>query len=475
MAEETPITKKDLSSVIQKVAVTNESTKVELANPEQIAKPIIDQQKENDLKNLEKSREERSVFQDIAKGIKGMAESLDTGLSNLAKSFKEKGKNILKFIGIALGAAAGLILAPVFLAVSFFKQLATEVRFLNKLTGGRLGKIFSPVTNFFRRIRIFFSRKGPFGKVLKVFDKVKKVISGVGKSSGVLGKFFGFLKKVGGVVKKIFGPLTKGFKQGFGVVTKFAKVAGRLLGKVFLPITILMSVFDFVKGFMKGYKEEGIIGGIKEGIIGVFEGLIGSVMRMLAWIPSKIAELLGLDNLSAAIKSGVDKMLEGIKDAFRGYVDIVVGIFTLDGEKIKGGLSKVWSGMTDFITGMFDPLVGLVKDLFSMDFIEDLRDRFNIGDMMRRIFANVKILIGDMFGWVPKFGADAKAMKMEAQKDLVGLDMAQAQRDQAREQRQAGSVMSSTSTTTTNNSPMTIVESPTDYSNAALSAAVADF
>jgi hypothetical protein len=473
MADDKPLTKKDLESVIQKVTLTNESTKVEIVKPEDIAKPIVDQQKENDLKNLEKSREETSVFQDIAKGIKGMAESLDEGLGKLSNSFKEKGKNVLKFIGIALGAAVGLILAPVFLAVSFFKQLAVEVRFLNKLTRGRLGKIFAPVTNFFTRIGNFF--KGGFDKVLKVFNNVKKILSGVTSSGGKLGKFFGFLKKVGSVVKKVFNPLVKGFKTGFGVVTKFAKVAGRVLGKLFLPITILMSVFDFVKGFMRGYSEGGIIGGITEGIVQVFEGLIGSVIRILAWIPSKIAELLGLDNLSASIKSGVDKMLEGIKNAFRGFVDIVVGIFTLDGEKIKGGLSEVWSGVIGFVSGVFDPLLGIIKDLFSTDFIEDLKDRFNIGDMMRRIFAKVKILIGDMFGWVPKLGKDAKQMGIEAQNDLRDLDIAQAKRDSAREQRQqarANQVVSSV--TTNNNSPTTIVEGPSDYSNAALAAAMND-
>jgi hypothetical protein len=473
MADDKPLTKKDLESVIQKVTLTNESTKVEIVKPEDIAKPIVDQQKENDLKNLEKSREETSVFQDIAKGIKGMAESFESGLGKLGDNFKSKGKNVLKFIGIALGAAVGLLLAPVFTAVAFFKQLAVEVRFLNKLTKGRLSKIFGPVTNFFTRIGNFF-KKG-FTKVLKGFNKVRKIISGVGKSGGVLGKFFGFLKTVGKVVGRVFKPLASGFKTGFSVVTKFASTVGRVLGKVFLPITILMGVFDFIKGFIKGYKEDGIIGGITEGIVSVFEGLVGSLMRMLAWIPSKLASILGLENLSAAIMSGVNNMIDGIKNAFRGLVDIVVGIFTFDGEKIMGGLKQVWSGITGFILGMFEPLIGFIKDIFSFGFIQDLKDRFNIGDMLKRIFAKVKILIGNMFGWVPKFGEGAKQMKLEAEKDLAELDLAQAERDAAREQREAAASMNTTMTTSTTNAPMTIVEGPSDYSNSALSAAVEDF
>ena len=120
-------------------------------------------------------------------------------------------------------------------------------------------------------------------------------MTGLTKSTGFLGKFFRFLKTVGGVVGKVFKPLTKGFKTGFGVVTKFAKVAGRVLGKLFLPITILMGVFDFVKGFMKGFKEGGIIEGLKQGVISVVDGLIGMPIRLLAKIPEMLARFLGLD------------------------------------------------------------------------------------------------------------------------------------------------------------------------------------
>ena len=342
MADDKPVTKKDLAGVIQKVNVEN-AMKVELVDPNAISEPLIKQQEKNDLKKLESDIEQRSLFESMYNGLQDIGDSIRDGFSDLGEAFKQKGANVLKFIGIALGAAVGLILAPVFAAGAFFAQLSRELKFLNKLTKGRLGKIFAPATDFFKRIGDFF-KKG-FNKVLSGFDKVKKIFGGLGKSSGILGKFFGFLKSVGKVVAKVFKPLTKGFKQGFGIVTKFAKVAGRVLGKLFLPITILMGVFDFVKGFLRGFKEGGIIEGLKQGIISLVDGLFGSLIRMLMWIPTKIAEWLGLDNFAASLMENVNALIEGIYSVFGGLIDLIVGIFTFDGEKIMGAFGDIWNGI----------------------------------------------------------------------------------------------------------------------------------
>jgi hypothetical protein len=360
-----PLTKKDLEQITQKVAVVNEQT-VKVENAADIAKPIVEEQKKNDLKKMAADIKMTSVFQDIASGVSNVGESLKEGLDGIAASFKEKGGKGLFNLGKILGIAAGVILAPVIAAGAFFKQIMVELKFLNKLSGGKLGKIFKPAIDFFRRIKIFFSRKGPFGGLIKSFKSLGKLT-------------------------KLFGPITKGLKVGLSIVSKFAKMAGTLFGKLFLPITILMGIFDFVKGFMKGYKEEGIIGGITEGIVQVFDGLVGSLLRVLMWIPSKIAEVLGLENVAAGLTGMIDSMLDGIYSAFRGLVDIVVGIFTFDGPKILEGLTEVWTGITEFIGGIFEPFIGLVKDVFGDNAFEKLGIAMErIGLTISSFFANIK-------------------------------------------------------------------------------------
>ena len=420
MADDKPVTKKDLAGVIQKVNVEN-AMKVELVDPNAISEPLIKQQEKNDLKKLESDIEQRSLFESMYNGLQDIGDSIRDGFSDLGEAFKQKGANVLKFIGIALGAAVGLILAPVFAAGAFFAQLSRELKFLNKLTKGKLGKIFAPVTDLFARIGDFF-KKG-FKKVLSGFDKVKKIFGGLGKSSGTLGKFFGFLKKVGSVVAKVFKPLTKGFKQGFGIVTKFAKVAGRVLGKLFLPITILMGVFDFVKGFMRGFKEGGIMEGIKQGIISLVDGLFGSLIRLLVAIPAKIAEWLGFDNLAQGLKDGVNSLLEGIYGVFGGLFDLVKGIFTFDGELIMSAFADIWDGLVNIVKGPFIALKGLLADIFGVGWFQELKEKFNIGAMIKKMFAKIKIFVADMFDWIPGLGGTLDEMRTQAQQDLAELEM----------------------------------------------------
>ena len=50
--------------------------------------------------------------------------------------------------------------------------------------------------------------------------------------------------------------LTKLTTSATGILG-FAKGLGTTLGKIFLPVTILMSAFDFVTGFIEGYTEGG--------------------------------------------------------------------------------------------------------------------------------------------------------------------------------------------------------------------------
>ena len=73
MADEQFVTRKDLEDVTQKVAIQNSKD---------LTKPLVDQQKDNDLKELERSIEQKALFQDIADGIKGVGDSLLNGLKS---------------------------------------------------------------------------------------------------------------------------------------------------------------------------------------------------------------------------------------------------------------------------------------------------------------------------------------------------------------------------------------------------------
>lgn len=318
MANQEYITRTDLETIIQRVRIENQEQEVKVANASEITRPLIEEEKKKSLKEIEDKLEERSVFQNIGDGISSLNKSILNGFSGLTDSLKEKGKSALSVLGNLAGIIAGLIITPLIALGGFFGQLATEVAFLNKITKGKLG---------------LNALSGFLSKIANVFNSITKISKG----------------------------------KGFLRIVKFAGSIGRILGKVFLPITILFAIFDFVKGFMKGYKEDGIIGGITEGIIAVFDGLVGGLLRLLAWIPQKIFELLGLDNLAAAVMPALEGTLNAVKNAFRGLVDVVVGIFTLDGEKIKNGFGQYLDAMISSMTMPFKLLNAFVQDIFGIE------------------------------------------------------------------------------------------------------------
>lgn len=331
MANEPYITKKDLETVTQKVTI---------ANSKNIAQPLIDQQKKNDLKEIEQRIEQRVLFQDIADGIKGISNSLLDGLKSLIP--KTDG-GLSKLLGLGFG----LLLAPFASFISFLRQLGRELNFFTK---GRLAKFLTDILDKLKNSKLFKS----------ISNLLQKVFGGKG----------GFFRKLAGIFTKIVKFATGG---PFKAIMGFAGKIGRILGKVFLPITILMGIFDFVKGFMKGYSEDGIIGGIKEGFNSLFDGLVGGLLRLLTMIPSKIAEWLGFDKLSKQITENTEVIIQSIKDAFGGIVDLVKGIFMWDTEKIMEGLTKVWNSIVNVVMIPFNTIKALVEDVFGGSTFERMK------------------------------------------------------------------------------------------------------
>lgn len=355
MADEQFVTRKDLEDVTQKVAIQN---------AKDVAKPLVDQQKNNDLKELERSIEQKALFQDIADGIRGVGDSLLKGLKSLIP--KTDG-GLSKLLGLGLG----LLLAPFAAFVGFLGQLGRELNFFTK------GKAAIWLKNFKQKFRAVFSnifkslKNSKLGKFISnIIGKIKN--TKLFKSISILfrrvfGGGKGFFSRLSGIFKSIVKFATGG---PFKAIMKFAGSIGRILGKVFLPITILLGIFDFVKGFMRGYKEGGIVEGIKQGIMDLVDGLIGNLIRILMWIPTKLAEWLGLDQLATAIGEYTDDIFAGISEIFSNLVDFLKALFTWDTEAMSKTLSGIWEGIKKVVLAPFNVIKALVADIFGGSAIE---------------------------------------------------------------------------------------------------------
>jgi len=391
MADEPFITRKDLEEVTQKVAIHNSKD---------LTKPLIDQQKNNDLKELERSIEQRSLFQSIADGIKDLSKSLLEGLKGL---IPKDGSSFAQVLAFGAAGVATMLGEPL-------KDLRNTFALMKKrLKNSRIGKSFS---SFFDKFKNFFknifrnlekSKIGSFLKNNKAFIAIgalfTKVFGKGGFFSGLSGIFNQLKKAVtSGPLKSIFGMIGSGGAKLF-----------KLLGKIFWPLTIIFGVIDFYNGFKKGFSEGGIIEGIKQGIQELFDGLVGGILRILSWIPENIAKLFGLNKLSKAVGEYTETLIKSIKDVFGGLVDLLVGIFTWDTNKMGGALEDIWDGIVKLVLAPFVLMGEAIEDIFNFeigDLIQPLQDGIDsifqwfidLGEKIKEIFSleNMKKLAGQL-------------------------------------------------------------------------------
>ena len=65
-------------------------------------------------------------------------------------------------------------------------------------------------------------------------------------------------------------------------VLKPIQAIGRTIGKLFLPLTIILGIFDGVSGFMKEYENTGsIVDGIRGAVVGIIDGFIGHNLNIV--------------------------------------------------------------------------------------------------------------------------------------------------------------------------------------------------
>ena len=214
--------------------------------------------------------------------------------------------------------------------------------------------------------------KYPYNDVAGFIDDV---IKGAGRVLRPVGNFFsklaGFFRTFVNYVKG----LVAASASATGIL-RFAAGFGKVLGKFFLPVTIIMSAFDFITGFIDGFKEsEGnnivsrFIDGVGGALSKVIGNLIGIPLDLLKSGVSFIAGMLGFEE--------AEKFLDSF--SFTEFImDIVKLPYTL--------LSKA----VDYIVGVFTGENDLVGDIVGgLGNLMDTAKQF-IKDMLRKILPNPK-------------------------------------------------------------------------------------
>ena len=88
-----------------------------------------------------------------------------------------------------------------------------------------------------------------------------------------------------------------------------------------------------------------------------------------------------------------------------------------------GAFGDIWNGIIDIVLAPFRALGGLLTDIFGDGWFQELKEKFNIGAMIKKMFAKIKIFVADMFDWIPGLGGTLDEMRTQAQQDLAELEM----------------------------------------------------
>lgn len=299
-----------------KNALTSSSKKSEIA--------AIEGQRET----ARREEEQTDLLGQLVGGIKGMSKSLLEGIKGLGEP-----------AGLGVGMLFGIIAAPVIALVAAFKSLKDQFAMLNRLADGKLAAPFIKAIDFIKGLgsklgKVLSAKNIPVDKILKPFQAIGDFFKGIGsKISSLFGK--------SGTFGKVFGVISKGFAP----IAKFASGFGSVLGKLFLPITVIMGIVDTVTGFMDGFETGGLLGGVMGAIKGLFNGLIMKPLDLLKDGVSWIASKLGFENFSEMLDSfsfegmfsgmvdSVTNILKGVGEWFSDKVDWVKGLLGMETSK----------------------------------------------------------------------------------------------------------------------------------------------
>ena len=239
--------------------------------------------------------------------------------------------------------------------------------------------------------KIFTGKEGPLTqRVTKWITKL------TGKGS--------FFAKIGNIFSKIGGLFAK--IPGMGKIMKFIKGAAKFLGKIFVPVTVVMALWEAVTGFMKGFGETegnffqkmlGGIGGALKGLLDFFVfGIAEMVQDAIVWL----LELFGFDGAATAV--GDFNLVGMIKEKVFAVIDWLMLIF----QDPLAALGQLW----DTITGGYATIMDLVWSpiqkaiawalrLFGFDEAAADVEGFSLKGFIDGIFKTIKDWFLGIFNW----------------------------------------------------------------------------
>lgn len=307
----------------------------------------------------------KSVFGTIGALLRGIGSIISFGVGAVSKAFA---------LSVTIVTGAFTVIRGVFSTVgSLLRGIASIVQFGVSTVVTAFGVGVKLIMGAFSVIKTGFTVVGGLAK--GVGAVIGLVTSGVSKLVGGIFKIVGFVFSMVQSIGKV-ASASASFMKLFGPIFNFAAGIGTTLGKIFLPISILMGIFDFVSGFIDGYSIEGtpaakITNGIKEGLVSLFDGIFGMPLRMIGAGIAIVANYLGFD-FGATIEQSINAFVENVKDFIRKGFDLIKGLIT-GNVSFSDILNRVSNLLKGLVEGTWKWFKGLFQ--FTPSFLPEGTDR----------------------------------------------------------------------------------------------------
>ena len=354
------------------------------------------------------------LFIGIAKTVRAWATLF---VPNIVDSWDNFGKSIDTFVKDVKASLGKTKTAFIESIDNFVKDVKTSLGKTKTSFTNQWNKLMDGMTRFFAnqfaRVKTFFSVADD-GKIAKLMTSINRRFKGFTNMLSDVGDMIKSLwqKSVGKIISKVqsTGKLIKNIMFKFNKFANIAGKIGRLVGKLFLPLTIVMTAFDTIQGAIDGFNKDGWWGAIEGGINALFTSLIFMPLDLLTDGVEWLLRKMGFDDEADILKgfSWTKLWNDVVGEMFanvRKLVDSLFNIFAVATDPDKTWTDLLFAGweyVKDWWDILFYPVKGAIKWLMKKfvwsDEEAEKKDDFQFTD-----------LVGDLI----EKGADWIAKKIE--------------------------------------------------------------
>ena len=330
------------------------------------------------------------TLKDIFKGILGKDSFIGKQLERLKKAFGKNG-NLAKGIrNVRTFFTDSKLFKTIDNAIDTFKAALKN----------------NAITRFFGRLKLFFMQNKMFRQTRIAIDSIRNIF---GSKGGLLNSIDDFVKPIrtlfgGGKVVKPFTDVIAKFKDVF----KYFKNIGKIIGRLFLPFTIVMGLFETFTGAFDAFKKKGdddtrgfgerLLDGIGGGLKAILDFFIFDLAKLIEdGVKFLVTWFMGLFGVEEeTIKAVSDfSLVDNIRDAVMKAVDYLVGLFKFEDTSFSG----IAKSLFDIVFAPLNLAINFVKDLFGWgDPEEPFRFSTLVVDVFNSAVTWVKNLFSDPVG-----------------------------------------------------------------------------